>query len=66
MPKPGSFHMSFIIIRNDISKISADAIVCTASPTPAIASGTEKAIYSAAGAEKLMVVRPRGFSLTRS
>lgn len=51
--------MSFIIIRNDISKISADAIVCTASPTPAIASGTEKAIYKAAGAEKLMAERER-------
>ena len=51
--------MSFIIIRNDISKTSADAIVCTASPTPAIASGTEKAIYKAAGAEKLMAERER-------
>lgn len=41
--------MPLKIIRNDISKVSADAIVNTANPKPIYASGTDKAIYEAAG-----------------
>lgn len=37
------------IIRNDITKVSADAIVNTANPKPIYASRTDKAIYEAAG-----------------
>ena len=37
------------IIRNDITKVSADAIVNIANPKPIYASGTDMAIYEAAG-----------------
>ena len=40
--------MPFRIIRNDITKVKADAIVNTANPDPTYASGTDGAIYEAA------------------
>jgi len=46
--------MPFQIIRNDITKVKADAIVNTANPRPVIGSGTERAIYKAAN-EKLLL-----------
>ncbi|MCR5781776.1 MAG: macro domain-containing protein [Clostridia bacterium] len=49
--------MPFRIIRNDITKIMADAIVNTANPEPCYGSGTDLAIYTAAGAEKLLAER---------
>ena len=49
--------MPFQIIRNDITKVSADAIVNTANPRPCIGSGTDSAIYTAAGAEALLAQR---------
>lgn len=49
--------MSFQIVRNDITKVKADAIVNTANPLPQIGSGTDSAIYTAAGAEKLLKAR---------
>ena len=41
--------MTFKIVRNDITKVKADVIVNTANPNPICASGTDLAIYEAAG-----------------
>lgn len=46
--------MPFQIIRNDITKVKADAIVNTANPEPTYMVGTDAAIYKAAG-EKLLL-----------
>lgn len=49
--------MPFQIIRNDITKVSADVIVNSANPKPQIGSGTDSAIYTAAGAGLLLTER---------
>ena len=49
--------MPFKIIRNDITKVKADAIVNTANPHPICASGTDLAIYEAAGIEQVLEER---------
>ena len=49
--------MPFNIIRNDITKIKADAIVNTANPEPVIGGGTDTAVYNAAGADELLAER---------
>lgn len=49
--------MSFQIIRNDITRVKADAIVNTANPEPTIGAGTDSAVYSAAGEAKLLAAR---------
>lgn len=51
--------MAFQIIRNDITKVSADAIVNTANPKPQYVSGTDYAIYMAAGADELLKERQK-------
>ncbi len=51
--------MPFKIIRNDITKVKADAIVNTANPHPTYAAGTDAAIYKAAGAELLLAERKK-------
>ena len=51
--------MPFQIIRNDITKVKADAIVNTANPKPRIGGGTDSAIYAAAGEEQLLAQRKK-------
>ncbi len=52
--------MPFQIIRNDITKVAADAIVNTANPHPVVGSGTDWAIHEAAGPELLAARREIG------
>ena len=49
--------MAFKILRNDITKVRADAIVNTANPMPAVGRGTDTAVYDAAGWDKLLAAR---------
>lgn len=51
--------MPFQIIRNDIIKVKADAIVNTANPNVAVGDGVDYAIYKAAGREKLLEARKK-------
>lgn len=46
--------MPFKVIRNDITKVHANAIVNTANHQPIYASGTDRAVYEAAGSELLL------------
>ena len=51
--------MAFHIIRNDITKIKADAIVNSANPEPIYAGGMDRAVYTAAGEKKLLKEREK-------
>lgn len=51
--------MPFHIIRNDITKVHADAIVNTANPEPVYAGGTDAAVYRAAGEKRLLAERKK-------
>ena len=51
--------MPFQIIRSDITKVKADVIVNTANPRPVIGSGTDSAIYLAAGEDALLAERKK-------
>lgn len=51
--------MPLEIIRNDITKVVADAIVNTANPEVTYGSGVDNAIYAAAGVEELLAERAK-------
>ncbi len=51
--------MPFQIIRNDITKVKADAIVNTANPRVCFGRGTDSAIYNAAGRDLLLAAREK-------
>lgn len=51
--------MPFKIIRNDLTKMQVDAIVNTANKNPIFSTGTDKAVYLAAGAEELLKEREK-------
>lgn len=49
--------MPFKIVRNDITKMQVDAIVNTANRRPIYSTGTDTAVYKAAGEEELLCER---------
>ena len=49
--------MPFAIIRDDITRVKADAIVNSANPRPVYGRGMDSAVYRAAGAERLLEAR---------
>lgn len=51
--------MPLKIIRNDITKVSVDIIVNSANPKPKCGTGTDNAIYKAAGTDKLLAERKK-------
>lgn len=51
--------MPFQIIRNDITKVRADIIVNSANPEPIVGTGTDSAVYEAAGKEELLRERKK-------
>lgn len=51
--------MPFKIIKNDITKVKADAIVNTVNPNVKIGEGVEYAIYNVAGKEELLKAREK-------
>ena len=51
--------MAFKILRNDITKVRADAIVNTANPLPVIGRGTDETVYEAAGRDELLESRKK-------
>lgn len=51
--------MPFQIIRNDITKVKADAIVNTANPDVAVGRGMDYAVYHAAGRDRLLAERKK-------
>ncbi len=51
--------MPFQIIRNDITKVKADAIVNTANPDVVVGDGVDSAIYKAAGEDRLLAARKK-------
>jgi len=51
--------MPFMIIRDDLTKVRADAIVNTANPHPRVGAGTDSAVYKAAGERELLAERKK-------
>ena len=51
--------MPLKIVRNDITKMEADAIVNTANPRPQVGDGVDSRIYEAAGFEQLLAEREK-------
>lgn len=59
LPEKGDITMPFKIVRNDLTKMQVDAIVNTANPKPKYSSGTDTAVYKAAGEEELLAERKK-------
>lgn len=57
--------MPFQVVRDDITKMKVDVIVNTANPMPIIGSGTDTAIYEAAGKHKLLPEREKVGAIAR-
>lgn len=57
--------MAFQIVRNDIIRVKADAIVNTANPKPTYGGGTDQAIYKAAGEKELLAARKKIGAIAR-
>ena len=57
--------MPFRIIRTNLTKVHADAIVNTANPMPVFGDGTDRAIYMAAGADELLAERRKIGAISR-
>lgn len=55
----GEFTMPFKIVRNDLTKMQVDIIVNTANPKPMYSSGTDTAVYKAAGEAELLAEREK-------
>ena len=55
--REGGERVPFRIIRDDITRVAADAIVNAANPRPVIGDGTDRAVYEAAGEERLLAAR---------
>lgn len=51
--------MPLKIVRNDITKVKADAIVNSANKNPICGGGAEYSIYEAAGREALLAAREK-------
>lgn len=51
--------MPFKIIRNNITQMKVDAIVNTANKAPTYSTGTDTAVYEAAGVDKLLTARKK-------
>lgn len=51
--------MAFRVIRNDITKVKADALVNAANPNPVVGRGVDSAIYEAAGFDELLNERKK-------
>lgn len=49
--------MPFKIVRNDITKMNTEAIVNTANDHPTVGTGCDRAVYKAAGYDKLLKYR---------
>ena len=55
--------MPFLMIRNDITKVAADAIVNPANRNLLQGSGTSRAIYQAAGEQELTPAKPSAVAI---
>ena len=51
--------MPFKIVRNDLTKMEVDIIVNTANEAPIYSTGTDTAVYKAAGEEELLAARKK-------
>lgn len=56
--------MPLRIVRNDIVKMTTDAIVNTANDHVVVGTGCDGAVYRAAGYDELLIYRRKSYSLT--